>query len=179
MKRVEIETKLHESPSELLATFDGLSEEQLRRPLTTSEHDPSNSWSAHDHFAHLALVERDFEKMIRRQLAGHQNPVGLLVSDQGEVRSREEIMALVNARTEAFQRVHHLDSLSEVVALTGDARGATLRLPAELSDAQLEERLEGAPWADGTVGGVLGTNAQHGTMHWNWITEAGLLEVAT
>ena len=135
MKRVEIETKLNESRSELLATFDGPSEEQLRRPLTTSEHDPSNSWSAHDHFAHLALVERDFEKMIRRQLAGHQNPVGLLVSDQGEVRSREEIMALVNARTEAFQRVHHLDSLSEVVALTGDARGATLRLLAELSDA--------------------------------------------
>ena len=179
MKRVEIETKLHESPSELLATFDGPSEEQLRRPLTTSDHDPSNSWSALDHFAHLALVEGDFEKMIRRQLAGHQNPVGLLVSDQGEARSREEIMALVNARTEAFQRVHDLDSLSEVVALTGDARGATLRLLAELSDAQLEERLEGAPWADGTVGGVLGTNAQHGTVHWNWITEAGLLEVAT
>ncbi len=179
MKRVEIETKLHESPSELLATFDGLSEEQLRRPLTTSEHDPSNSWSAHDHFAHLALVERDFEKMIRRQLAGHQNPVGLLVSDQGEARSREEIMALVNARTEAFLLVHHLDSLSEVVALTGDARGATLRLLAELSDAQLEERLEGAPWADGTAGGVLGPNAQHGTVHWNWITEAGQLKVAT
>lgn len=179
MKRVEIETKLNESRSELLATFDGPSEEQLRRPLTTSEHDPSNSWSAHDHFAHLALVERDFEKMIRRQLAGHQNPVGLLVSDQGEVRSREEIMALVNARTEAFQRVHHLDSLSEVVALTGDARGATLRLLAELSDAQLEERLEGAPWADGTAGGVLGPNAQHGTVHWNWITEAGQLKVAT
>ena len=179
MKRVEIETKLNESRSELLATFDGPSEEQLRRPLTTSDHDPSNSWSAHDHFAHLALVERDFEKMIRRQLAGHQNPVGLLVSDQGEARSREEIMALVNARTEAFQRVHHLDSLSEVVALTGDARGATLRLLAELSDAQLEERLEGAPWADGTAGGVLGPNAQHGTVHWNWITEAGQLKVAT
>lgn len=179
MKRVEIEPELNESRSELLATFGSLSEEQLRRPLTTSEHDASSSWCALDHFAHLALVERDFEKMIRRQLAGHQNPVGLLVSDQGEVRSREEIVALVNARTEAFQRVHHLDSLSEVVALTGDARGATLRLLAELSDAQLEERLEGAPWADGTVGGVLGTNAQHGTMHWNWITDAGLLEIAT
>lgn len=176
MKRIDIETKLDASRTWLLATYDDLSEEQLRRPLTKSKHDPDNLWSALDHFAHLALVERDFEQMIRRHLSGHANPVGLLADDKGEVRTRDQIMEIVNNRTEAFQRDHHFDSLSEVVALTGDARGATLRLLAELSDDQLDEQLEGAPWADGTVGAVLGVNADHGRMHWNWVTDAGLIE---
>lgn len=56
------------------------------------------------------------------------------------------------------------------------ARGATLQLLSELSDDQLEEKLGGAPWADGTIAGVLGVNADHGRGHWKWVTEAGLLE---
>lgn len=85
-------------------------------------------------------------------------------------------MASVHAMTDEFQLEHHLDSLSDVVALTAKARSATLGLLSELSDIQLGDRLEGAPWADGTLGGVLGVNADHGKMHWNWVTEAGLLD---
>lgn len=176
MKRIDIEATLNESRTWLLTTFEGLSDEQLRRPLTKSEHDPANSWSALDHFAHLALVERDFEQMIRRQLAGHPNLVGLLTDERGEVRTREEIMEIVNARTEEFQRDHNGDSLSEVVALTSGARGKTLRLLAELSDAQLDEQLVGAPWGDGTIGAVIGANARHAHVHWDWVTDAGLFE---
>ncbi len=43
-----------------------------------------------------------------------------------------------------------------------------------LSDVQLEEVLPGAPWADGTVGGVLAANADHGRMHWKWVKDARL-----
>jgi hypothetical protein len=179
VKRIDIETTLNESRTWLLSTFDGLTEEQLRRPLTKSEHDPSNTWCALDHFAHLALVEKDFVHMIRRQLAGHSNPVGLLVDDEGDVRTREQIMKMVNERTEAFQRVHHGDPLSDVVALTAGARGETLGLLSELSDAQLGERLDGAPWGDGTIGGVLGANARHAHIHWDWATDAGLLDSAS
>ncbi|HVA52779.1 MAG TPA: DinB family protein [Acidimicrobiales bacterium] len=178
MKRIDVEASLNETRAWLLVAFEGLSPEQLRRPLTKSEHDPSNTWCALDHFAHLALVEQDFVRMIRRQLAGHANPVGLLVDDNGEVRAREQIMGIVNERTEAFQREHRGDSLSDVVALTARARGETLRLLSELSDSQLEERLEGAPWGDGTLGGVLGANARHARIHWDWATDAGLLEGA-
>jgi len=39
----------------------------------------------------------------------------------------------------------------------------------------LSERLEGAPWADGTLGGVLGVNVDHAHMDWTWVTEAELL----
>ena len=172
MKRVEIESALNESRNWILALYSELSEEQLRRPLTKSEHDSSSLWNALDHFGHLALIERDFVEMIRRHLSGHQNPVGLLKDGKGENRTREQIAAMVHARTDQYQVDHHNDSFSTVVALTADARSATLQLLAELSDEQLEERLEGAPWADGTLGGVLATNADHARMHWKWVTSA-------
>jgi hypothetical protein len=177
MNRVELETKLNEGRNWLLAKYEDLSEEQLSQPLTTSEHDPENRWTALDHLAHLALVERDFNAMVQRHFAGASNPVGLMEDDQGQARSREAIMKIVHARTEEWQRAHHDDTFSEVVALTAAARGATLVLIAELSDAQLEEKLPGAPWADGSVAGVLGANAHHGRMHWKWLEDAGLHSV--
>ena len=114
--------------------------------------------------------------MVRRHVAGHSNPVGLLVDEEGAARTREQIGAIVNEMTERFQREHRDDSFAEAVAATGAARSATLQLLAELSDEQLDDRLEGSPWADGTVGGVLGANADHARLHWKWVTEAGLLD---
>jgi hypothetical protein len=80
-------------------------------------------------------------------------------------------MASVHAMTEEWQQKHARKSLSEVVAVGQEARAETLRLLAELSDARLAEKLPGAPWADGTIGGVLGANADHGRMHWHWVKE--------
>ena len=174
VKRIEIETKLNDSRNWLLARYQLFSDEQLHAPLTPSQADSENYWDALDHFAHVALVEQDFATMIRRQLSGTSNPVGLLQDDRGEVRTREQIMEIVNARTEAFQKKHHGKALSQVVALTGAARGETLNLLSELSDAQLEETLVGAPWSDGTIGGVLATNADHVRQHWGWMKDAGL-----
>lgn len=179
MNRVEIETKLNEGRNWLLAKYEALSDDQLRRPRTTSQHDPENQWSALDHFAHLALIEGNFNDMVRRHFAGSANPVGLLNDDRGEPRTRDQIMRIVHAQTEEWQIAHHDDSYSEVVALTAAARSATLQLMSELSDAQLEEALPGAPWADGTVGAVLATNADHGRMHWKWLEEAGLEDTAS
>jgi len=122
--------------------------------------------TALNHVAHLALVERDFAAMMKRHFAGKPNPVGLLQNDLGQPRTRVEIMVIVNAVTEEWQVAHRDDTISEVVALTAAARGATLQLIAELSDSQFEEKLPGAPWDDGTVAGVLGANSDHGRMHW-------------
>ena len=179
MNRAEIEMSLNESRNWLLATMGRLSDQRLRAPLTKSESDPESYWSVLDHFAHLALVEGDFASMIRRQLAGSENPVGLLSDEHGVPRTRTEIMAIVNARAEAFQREHRDDTLFEVVALTGAARAATLALLAELSDEQLTETLHGAPWGDGTIGGVLEANAGHASMHWRWVTDAGFVDALT
>jgi hypothetical protein len=174
MNRVELETKLNEGRNWLLAKFEGLSEEQLHRPLTESQHDPDNRWTALDHLAHLALIERNFSAMVKRHLGGSANPVGLMIDATGKPRTRDEIMADVHADTEKWQIKHRGKGLSGVVALTSAERGATLQLVAQLSDAQLEEKLPTAPWADGTIGGVLGANADHGRMHWKWLEEAGL-----
>ena len=80
-------------------------------------------------------------------------------------------MATVHEMTESWTVEHRDKSLSDVVALGQRARGETLALMAELSDEQLVEKLPGAPWADGTIGGVLATNADHGRMHWHWVKE--------
>lgn len=177
VNRIEIESKLNEARTQLLARYSQLSKDQLRCPLTQSGHDPENHWTALDHFAHLALIEKNFQSMIRRHVEGHSNPVGLHVDEQGARRSREDITRMVHAITEGFQQEHREDSFNEVVALTAAARGDTLQLLAELSDEQLEEKLEGAPWADGTLGGVLGANADHAEIHWNWLIDAGLLSI--
>ena len=174
VNRVELETTLNESRNWLLAKYEELSDERLRRPLTTSQHDPENRWTALDHLAHLALVERNFNAMVKRHLDGTPNPVGFMIDDRGRPRTRDEIMVEIHADTEKWQAAHRDSTYSEVVALTAAARGATLRLVSELSDEQLEEKLPTAPWADGTIGGVLGANADHGRMHWKWLEEAGL-----
>jgi hypothetical protein len=172
MRRLEIETKLHNDRVWLLRAYEGLDEQQLRQGLTPSEHDHANLWSALDHLAHLSLIEHNFAAMVRRHVTGHPNPVGLTTAADGTPRTRDQIMAGVHAMTEEWQLQHAGKSLDEVIALGQTARSVTLALLAELSDEQLGEILPGAPWADGTVGGVLAANADHGRMHWKWVTDA-------
>jgi hypothetical protein len=171
MNRVEIEAKLNKDRAWLLETYAAMPAEQLNQAVTPSENDPSSMWSWLDHLAHLSLIEHNFNAMIRRYLAGHKNPVGLRTRADGSERTREEIMADVHSRTEAWKREHTGKSLSAVIALGENARAETLQLLSELTDAQLGETLPGAPWADGTVGGVIAANADHGRMHYNWAKE--------
>lgn len=168
MNRIEIEIKLNKDRAWLLDTYANLSPDDLLRGATRSEHDPSSMWSAKDHLAHLAGIEKNFNRMIRRHLAGDANPVAFRTNPDGSARTMEQIMATVHEMTEQWVAVHRAKSLSEVVALGQAARSETLALLAELSDEQLASRLPGAPWADGTIGGVLGVNADHGRMHWQW-----------
>lgn len=171
MNRTEIEVKLNRDRAWLLEAYAALTPEDLTRGVTVSEHDPAGRWSPKDHLAHLAGIELNFVRMIRRHLQGEANPVGLRQDDDGRERSRDEIMASVHAMTEEWTRRHREKSLAEVIALGQAARAATLQLLSELSEEQIAETLPGAPWADGTIGGVLATNADHGRMHWRWVRE--------
>ncbi len=171
MDRIEIEAKLNRDRAWLLDTYAALPHDDLVRGVTPSEHDPSTMWSPKDHLAHLAGIERNFVRMIRRHVAGDANPVGLARNDDGSPRTREEIMAGVHRMNEDWVEQAAGKPLSEVVALGQQARAETLALLAELTDTQLAEKLPGAPWADGTIGGVLAVNADHGRMHWRWVKE--------
>ena len=171
MNRIEIEMKLSKDRAWLLDTMAHLSEADLTRGATKSEFDPDSMWSAKDHLAHLAGIERNFVQMIRRHLAGDPNPVALRTNPDGTERTMEQIMATVHKMTEEWVVQHQGKPLSDVVALGQSARAETLALMGELTDAQLAEKLPGAPWSDGTIGGVLSVNADHGRMHWLWASE--------
>lgn len=171
MNRDEIEISLNTARVQLLKDYAALSPEDLVRGVTPSEHDPSTSWSAKDHLAHLSGIEKNFNAMIRRHLEGDTNPVALRTAGGGAQRTREQVMAAVHAITEAWVLRHREKTLSEVVALGQQVRAETFALLATLTDAQLLEILPGAPWADGTVGGVLAVNADHARRHYAWVTE--------
>jgi DinB family protein len=171
MNRTQIEAKLNRDRAWLIETYAAVPGEDLLRAATRSEHDPSAFWSAKDHLAHLSGIEKNFNRMIRRHFDGAENPVGLRTNADGSVRTRDEIMAGVHAMTEAWVLEHREKSLDEVVALGQQVRAETLALLASLSEARLAEKLPGAPWADGSVGGVLAVNADHGRMHWRWVRD--------
>jgi hypothetical protein len=172
LNRIEIEAKLNRDRAWLLDAYAALPESSLRRGVTASEHDPAARWSPLDHLVHLAGIERNFNRMIRRHFDGDANPVGLLKNDDGRVRTRDEIMASVHSMNEDWVLRYRSASLGEVVALGHDVRADTIALLAGLTDAQIAEKLPGAPWSDGTVGGVIATNADHGRQHWKWMKDA-------
>ena len=173
MTRTEIEIKLNHDRAWLLETWATFTTEDLTRGITVSRHDSAFRWSALTHLTHLAGIEAVFNRIIRRFLAGDADPIGIATSADGTRLSHEAIMARVHAMNDAFVLQHQAKSFSEVVALGQQIRAETLSLLAELSDAQLEAKIPGAPWADGTIGGIIAVNGDHARQHYGWVT-AGL-----
>jgi DinB superfamily len=172
MNRTEIEKTLNGDRAWLINAYAGLGHAELTGPVTPSEHDDSKMWSAKDHLVHLILIERLWNDMIRRHLAGEKDTLGFDKDSSGTPRTREQMMAAVHEWTEGWADEHRDDSLDEIVALGQSARSETLQLLSELSQEQLDDTIPGAPWADGIVGGIIEANAGHGRMHWNWVKEA-------
>jgi hypothetical protein len=191
MNRTEIEIKLNQDRVWLLEKYAGMSDEERSRPITTSKHDGEAQWSATDHLVHLSGIERAFNRMVRRYLEGDPNPVGLSSKPDGSAptreemmrvlketteeatRKREQIMARVHAMNEEWVAKHREKSFNEVVALGQKVRAETLELLASLTDEQLQQQLPGAPWGDGTIGGVMAVNGDHGRRHYDSVA-AGL-----
>jgi hypothetical protein len=92
---------------------------------------------------HLARIEDDFGKMIRRHLSTPKNPVARLNDAQGEIRSRKQIMAGVHAMSDAA-------GLLRTVGWTG---GRAVAL---------------APWPVARSGAIK-VNADQGRIRCGWI----------
>lgn len=167
MDRIEIEIKLNRDRAWLLERLGSMPTEELMSPRTFSEHDPESRWSFADHFVHTALIERNWNAMFRRHLAGEQGLEPRLRGD-GSQQSMDEIMASIHSWTEEWKAEHSGMSFVELVRVGQAVRAETLALLAELSDEDLTSKIPGAPWADGTVGGVMAANADHGRMHYRW-----------
>ncbi len=170
MDRIEIEIKLNRDRAWLLERLSQMDEDELRAPRTFSEHDGESRWSYADHFVHTTLIERNWNDMFRRHLGGAHG-MERRVRDDGTPQSMEEIMASIHAWTEEWKAEHETTPFAELVRIGLATRADTLALLAELTDEDLQSVIPGAPWADGTVGGIMAANADHGRMHWAWATE--------
>jgi hypothetical protein len=170
MDRIEIEIKLNRDRAWLLERLGSMSADELMAPRTFSEHDPDSRWSFADHFVHTTLIEQNWNAMFRRHVAGDQGLEPRLRGD-GSPQSMEQIMASIHSWTEEWKAEHSGKPFVELVRIGQAVRADTLALLAELSDADLASKIPGAPWADGTVGGIMAANADHGRMHFAWATE--------
>ena len=170
MDRIEIEIKLNRDRAWLLERLGALSTDELTAPRTFSEHDPESRWSFADHFVHTTLIEQNWNAMFRRHVAGQRGLEARLRSD-GSPQSMEQIMTSIHSWTEEWKAEHSGKPFGELVRIGQAVRADTLALLAELSDAGLASKIPGAPWADGTVGGIMAANADHGRMHFAWATQ--------
>lgn len=173
MNRIEIESKLNKDRAWLLDALSAMTPDELSAPRTPSEHDPSKTWSYADHFIHTTLIERNWNDMFQRHLAGSEG-MTLGRNKDGSQQSREEIMAGVHRWTEDWAEKHRGKSLDELVRVGAETRAQTLALLAELSQEQLDSKIPGTPWADSTVGGIMAANADHGRMHFKWARDGTL-----
>jgi hypothetical protein len=168
--RAGIEGKLAKERAALLERYERLSSDELAAACTESEHDGGAPWSAKDHLAHLADIERTFQGIVERTIAGDDKPVDLGAASGS---SPTDVMATVHRRNQAHVDAHRAADLETVLADIAAARADTLRLLDSLSDAELALPVPGAPWADGTVAGVLITLGYHDQQHRQWV-EKGL-----
>lgn len=169
LTREAIISTLAETREKLLARYEAFTEEEFERPCTQSETPDGALWRPKDHLAHLALIERAFHGMAQRTLKGSDDPVGF---SRTGAKSREEVMAWIHRNNQAYVDAHHDDTRQTVLTELATIRRATLSFLAELTDEQLKMVIPGAPWGDGTIGGVLVTNAQHELQHLGWVEEA-------
>lgn len=166
MRHAEIELELHQGRAELLQLLATLTTDQAAMPLTTSEHDPGARWSLLDHAVHVAGFEGLFGQIARRRLENHPNPLGPVIGDDGKIASREQAIVAVNRLNEEYVRAHRGSSIEAVIDLGLQSRLETLSLLKELSANDLGLSVPGAPWGDGTIGGILAASTDHGRMHW-------------
>ena len=170
MDRIEIEVKLNRDRAWLLERLSRMEPAELFAPRTRSEHDPAKTWSFADHFIHTTLIEENWNGMFRRHLEG-QEGLPRRTNPDGTPQSREQVMAGIHRWTEEWADRHRGVPLDELVRVGLTVRADTLSLLASLSDDQLASRIPGAPWADGTVGGIMAANADHGRMHFKWASD--------
>jgi hypothetical protein len=172
MNRIEIEIKLHRGRADALEAIAAMSEDERNQPRTRSEDNPDSWWTHADHFIHTTLIERNFNEMIRRHVRGERGMDNNLVNDEGKsLKPIEDIMAYVHRMTEEWKVKNEGKPLDELVKIGLATRADTLTLLNELTDEQLSSKIPGAPWADGTVGGIMAVHTDHTLMHRRWADE--------
>lgn len=176
--RAEILDTLAASQTQVMAFFQGLSQEDLERPATASEAPGGNPWCARDHLAHLLKSERNIQQLLRRALAGDPGDV-ILRSQYPEGMEMPGILGDLNALTpeeeerlgmaiakinQTYVDAHHDDSMEMLVADFLAARQGTLDLLQQFTDKQLAALIPTVV-GDTTTGDLFAGRAGHAAEH--------------
>ena len=182
--RVEILDTLAASQTQVIAFFQGLSQQDLERPATANGVPGAAPWRARDHLAHLAQNERNIQQLLRRVLVGEtrdvllrlQYPEGMpmpgILGDLSALTPEEDerLERAVASVNQACVDAHHDDTLEMLAADYLAARQDTVDLLHQFTDEQLAAPVP-------TVGGELAAGdlfagrAEHATEHITSIEE--------
>lgn len=166
--RAEILHALTSEHEKFLDHYQTLTPAALEQPCTPSEVPGSALWTPKDHLAHLVMIERTFQRIVRHALRGDADPVGF---SRSGAKDRAGVYAWINQNNQKYIDTHHTDSLETILSDFMAVRQDTLALLEQLTDEQLATPLPNAPWSDGTIGGILITNAHHEHQHQQWVDE--------
>lgn len=182
--RAEILDILAATQAQVIAFFQGLSQQDLERPVTASEVPGGSAWRAKDHFAHLVKNERNIQQLLRDSLTSEtrdvllrsQYPAGMempgILGDFGALTQQEMerlVLAVANLN-QNYVNEHHNDTIDMLVADYLAVRQETLNLMQQFTDDQLATLVP-------TVGGELTAadlfvlEAGHAATHITWIEE--------
>ena len=182
--RAEILDTLAASQTQVLAFFQGLSQEDLVRPATASDVPGAAPWCAKDHLAHLVQNERNIQQLLRRAFADESREVflrsqypegmplpGILGDWDALTPEEQERMELAVAKiNQTTVDAHHDDSMELLVANFLAARQELLDLLHQFTDEQLA-----APVAtvvgEATASDIFAGRAGHATEHMRSIEE--------
>lgn len=165
--RRQILDTLAEQRRELDRRYRSFPDDVVERPCTDSEADVDGRWTPKDHLAHLLRVEVAFLAMARRVVDGDTTSRAL----GPEGTSREDVLARVHLDNERHVESLRDRSVEDLLGELATVREQTLTFVDGIDDDQLDLVIPGAPWADGTIGGVLAANAGHELQHLSWVDE--------
>jgi hypothetical protein len=144
--------------------------EELERPLTPSEVEGGETWRARDHLAHAVGVERYLQGVIKRTLAGAEDPAGFY-TQIGSLES-EPLQRVINQANQRSFAKYRDEPVAPLLAKLAENRRETLALLESLSDEQLDQASPHSPFGLGTVRDLFWQMARHDGQHVDWLTEA-------
>jgi hypothetical protein len=157
---------LDEQRRELEARYRAMPAAVVSSPCTDSEDADGERWTPKDHLAHLVRIEEAFLGAARRTLEKEDRPIRFSGT------TREEILAGVHRDNEAQVVSMREQDVEQLLTTLAERRAETLAFIETLDEDQLDTTIPGAPWNDGTIGGVLMTNAHHEAQHLAWVDQA-------
>lgn len=163
--RRQILDALSDQHRELERRYRSFPADVVEQPCTHSESEGDGRWTPKDHLAHLLRIEEAFLAMARRTAEGETRPIRLGGT------SREEVLARVHRDNEEHVTALRDRGVDDLLDVLRTARAETLVFLEALDDDQLDLPIVGAPWGDGTIGGVLMANAGHERQHLAWVDE--------